>query len=166
MELPEGTLVTNIFVPLMVVCSKMDLVEHGEKELKSLLEQNLDFLQHSLRKFCLTYGASLAFASSNSNSNIKLIYEYILHRLYETEFAHTSNTNDKDALFSSVSSLSGLLSLPGSAFGADTGPLNALRRLLELLELPTVRYVKAAVKVLAPTAEEELLRLAAASLDE
>ena len=99
MELPEGTLVTNIFVPLMVVCSKMDLVEHGEKELKSLLEQNLDFLQHSLRKFCLTYGASLAFASSNSNSNIKLIYEYILHRLYETEFAHTSNTNDKDALF-------------------------------------------------------------------
>ena len=38
MELPEGTLVTNIFIPLMVVCSKMDLVEHGEKDLKSLLE--------------------------------------------------------------------------------------------------------------------------------
>ena len=37
MELPEGTLVTNLGVPLMVVCSKMDLIEHGEKDLKTLL---------------------------------------------------------------------------------------------------------------------------------
>lgn len=33
-ELPEGVLVTNIFIPSAVVCSKVDLIEHGEKEIK------------------------------------------------------------------------------------------------------------------------------------
>ena len=99
MELPEGTLVTNLGVPLMVVCSKMDLIEHGEKDLKSLLEQHLDFMQYSLRQFCLHYGASLVFTSANSSSNIQLAYDYILSRIYDTDFAHTSNINDKEALF-------------------------------------------------------------------
>jgi hypothetical protein len=44
MELPEGVLVTNLFVPCMVVCSKVDLIEHGEQEIKNLLERNLDFI--------------------------------------------------------------------------------------------------------------------------
>lgn len=44
MELPEGTLVTNMFVPLAIACSKTDLIEHGDRELKSLLEHNLDFM--------------------------------------------------------------------------------------------------------------------------
>lgn len=99
MDLPEGTLVTNLFIPLMVVCSKMDLIEHGDKELKAILEQNLDFIQYVLREQALQYGASLAFSSSNSNSNIQQIYEYFLHRVYDTDFAHASNTADKEALF-------------------------------------------------------------------
>ena len=33
-ELPEGVLVTNIFVPSAIVCSKVDLIEHGDKEIK------------------------------------------------------------------------------------------------------------------------------------
>ena len=44
MELPEGTLVTNLFVPSMVVCSKIDLIENGEKDVKEGLERNLDFI--------------------------------------------------------------------------------------------------------------------------
>jgi dynein light intermediate chain 1 len=70
MELPEGVLVTNLFVPCMVLCSKVDLIEHGEKDIKDVLERNLDFIQVSLRKFCLSYGAGLVFSSSNSNCNI------------------------------------------------------------------------------------------------
>ena len=70
MELPEGILVTNVFIPLMIVCSKTDLIEHGDRDLKSLLEQNLDFMQYKLRQFCLSYGASLIFASTNSSSNV------------------------------------------------------------------------------------------------
>lgn len=38
MELPEGILVTNVFVPLMIICSKTDLIEHGDRDLKNLLE--------------------------------------------------------------------------------------------------------------------------------
>lgn len=34
MDLPEGTLVTNLFIPCAVVCSKVDLIEHGEKDIK------------------------------------------------------------------------------------------------------------------------------------
>ena len=43
-DLPEGVLVTNIFIPSAIVCSKVDLIEHGEKEIKSTLEQNIDFI--------------------------------------------------------------------------------------------------------------------------
>lgn len=44
MELPEGTLVTNIFIPCAVVCTKIDLVEHGDKDIKNILERNLDYI--------------------------------------------------------------------------------------------------------------------------
>ena len=32
--------------------------------------------------------------SSNSNCNIQLAYDYILHRIYDQEFPHASNIND------------------------------------------------------------------------
>jgi dynein light intermediate chain 1 len=70
MELPEGTLVTNLFIPTAVVCSKTDLIEQGDKEIKGMLEKNLELIQYFLRKFCLTYGSSLIFTSVNSNSNV------------------------------------------------------------------------------------------------
>lgn len=44
MDLPEGVLVTNIFIPSAIVCSKTDLIEHGEKDIKNILERNLDFI--------------------------------------------------------------------------------------------------------------------------
>lgn len=45
MDLPEGTLVNNLFIPSMIVCSKIDLIEHGEKDVKDGLERNLDYIQ-------------------------------------------------------------------------------------------------------------------------
>lgn len=98
-DLPEGTLVNNLFIPAMVVCSKIDLIQHGEKEVKDSLEQYIDFIQQDLRRFCLKFGAALVFASCNQNSNIELIYDYIISRLYDQEFPHPSNTSDKEALF-------------------------------------------------------------------
>lgn len=44
MDLPEGMLVTNLFIPVAVVCTKIDLVEHGDKDIKDILERNLDFI--------------------------------------------------------------------------------------------------------------------------
>ena len=44
MDIPEGTLVTNLFIPVGIICSKTDLIEHGEKDIKSILEKNLDYI--------------------------------------------------------------------------------------------------------------------------
>jgi dynein light intermediate chain 1 len=99
LELPEGTLVTNLFIPSAVICSKVDLIHHGSDDVKNQLERNLDFIQSTLRKFCLSYGSGLFFCSSNQNSNIEIIYEYILTKLYNNEFMRKSNTTDKEALF-------------------------------------------------------------------
>ena len=99
MDLPEGCLVTNLFIPTAVVCTKIDLIEHGEKDIKELLERNLDYIQMTLRKFCLHHGSSLIFTSNNSNSNIKLVYDYMVSRLFDVDFPYASNTADKEALF-------------------------------------------------------------------
>ena len=64
MELPEGVLVTNLFIPTAVICSKTDLIEHGEKDIKNILERNLDYIQVCLRKFCLQFGSTLIFTST------------------------------------------------------------------------------------------------------
>lgn len=116
MELPEGALVTNLFIPVVVVCSKVDLIQNGEPALKQMLETNLDFIQYSLRKFCLSFGAALVFASTTSSGSlgatkltalggeqqgqhIQLIYDYFLARIYDQDFGFASNTSDKEGLF-------------------------------------------------------------------
>lgn len=37
--------------------------------------------------------------ANESGQNIALIYEYFLHRVYDQDFLHPSNTNDKEGLF-------------------------------------------------------------------
>lgn len=44
MALPEGTLVTNLFIPTAIICSKVDLIEQGDKDVKEALERNLDYI--------------------------------------------------------------------------------------------------------------------------
>ena len=44
MSLPEDTLVTNLFIHTAVICSKVDLVQQGEKGVRDVLEQNLDYI--------------------------------------------------------------------------------------------------------------------------
>ena len=47
MDLPEGVLTVNLGIPIIVVCSKIDLLLHGDKA--DLLEGNLDFIQKHIR---------------------------------------------------------------------------------------------------------------------
>ena len=104
MDLPDGVLVTNLFIPVTVVCSKIDLIER--QDMKNILETNLDFIQYSLRKFCIQYGAALVFASSktdqplsSNDSNIKLLYDYILARIFDLDFSYPSNIVQKETMF-------------------------------------------------------------------
>ena len=47
----------------------------------------------------MAYGASLIFTSANTNSNIKVLYDYLISRMLDDPFKHASNTSDKEALF-------------------------------------------------------------------
>lgn len=97
MDLPEGVLTVNLGIPIIVCCSKIDLLLHGDKA--DLLEGNLDFIQKHIRQYSIQYGASVIFTSQNTLTNVETLYKYLLHRIYDTEFPHKSELNKKDSLF-------------------------------------------------------------------
>lgn len=59
LPLPDGVLTSNLGIPIVVVCHKIDLLTRGEKG--QALEQNIDFIQKNVRSYCLAYGAALIF---------------------------------------------------------------------------------------------------------
>ena len=62
--LPEGVLLVNLGIPIIVACNKVDLLMHGEKA--ALLEQNIDFIQKHIRTYALSYGATVLFTENSS----------------------------------------------------------------------------------------------------
>ncbi len=79
MPLQEGVLKVNMGIPIVVVCSKVDLLMKEDSSSERKLEKNLDFIQRHLRTTCLQYGASLMFVSTLSSINTELLYRYVLH---------------------------------------------------------------------------------------
>ena len=61
----EGVLSRNLGLDVVVVITKSDSMSTLESE-HGLTDQHFDFIQQSVRKFCLTYGASLFFTSVNA----------------------------------------------------------------------------------------------------
>ena len=41
----------------------------------------------------------MSFTSSNSGSNVQVLYDYILNRIYDSDFIYSSKIDDKEALF-------------------------------------------------------------------
>jgi dynein light intermediate chain 1 len=82
-ELPlaEGVLKVNLGIPIIVACSKSDLLLRGEKA--QYLEDNLDFMQRHLRSYCLSYAASLVFIENIGGTNVEVLYRYIMHRVLD-----------------------------------------------------------------------------------
>ena len=97
MPLPEGVLKVNLGIPIVVVCQKVDLLQHGEKA--KFLDSNFDFIQKHIREYALQYGASVIFTSSIAERNLDVFYSYLTHRLYDMQFEHKPQTVDKDSLF-------------------------------------------------------------------
>eukprot|EP01135_Chromosphaera_perkinsii_P005648 Nk52_evm19s356 gene=Nk52_evmTU19s356 len=79
--LAEGVLERNLGIPIIVACTKSDSLTHMEKD-GEINEEQMDFIQFSLRKFCMKYGAALVYTSVKENKNIKLLKSYIFSRLY------------------------------------------------------------------------------------
>lgn len=62
-------------------------------------EEHFDFIQQSIRKFCLQYGASLFYTSVKEDKNCDLLYKYLVHRIYNFPFRTPALVVEKDAVF-------------------------------------------------------------------
>lgn len=97
LPLPEGVLQINLGIPIVVVCHKVDLIARGDKA--QLLEQNIDLIQKHVRSYCLTYGAAMMFTDIHQQTNLELLYRYLLHRIYDYDFTDKAQIQQKNSIF-------------------------------------------------------------------
>jgi dynein light intermediate chain 1, cytosolic len=97
MDLPEGCLKVNLGIPILVVVQKVDVLLHGDK--RQFLEQNLDFIQKHIREYSLQFGASVIFTSANTDKNLDVMYQYLLHRQYNFGLKYRPEIIERDNLF-------------------------------------------------------------------
>ena len=98
LPLPEGVLTVNLGIPILVICNKCELVWTLDKNPEQN-EKILDVALKSLREFCVTYGASLFYVSSVTKTNLHVVYDYLMHRLYGFSFAHKPDLESRDSIF-------------------------------------------------------------------
>ena len=98
--IPEGVLEVNLGVPMMIIVCKSDLVFSVDKN-RDLNEKILNSALKVIREFAISHGASIIYTSgkSNSNNNLSVLYEYIVHRLYNFRFKHKAQIITKDSVF-------------------------------------------------------------------
>ncbi|VDP08161.1 unnamed protein product [Soboliphyme baturini] len=84
LPLGESALIHNIGLPLIVVMTKDEL---------------FDFILMHVRKFCLNYGAALAYTSVKETRHCETLYKYILHRVYGFPFTQPAFIPEKDSIF-------------------------------------------------------------------
>ncbi|XP_035210891.1 cytoplasmic dynein 1 light intermediate chain 1-like isoform X2 [Stegodyphus dumicola] len=62
-------------------------------------DEHFDFIQYTLRKFCLSYGAALCYVSVKDDKNCDLLLKYILHKVYSFPFRIPAIFLEKDSVF-------------------------------------------------------------------
>ena len=98
--LAPGVLEINLGVPVLIIVCKSDLVFSVDKN-RDLNEKILNSALKLLREFALIHGASIIYTSgkSNNNNNLSVLYEYIVHRLYNFRLKHKAQILTKDSVF-------------------------------------------------------------------
>ncbi|GAA5992711.1 hypothetical protein JCM5350_004288 [Sporobolomyces pararoseus] len=87
--LPDGTLLENLGVPIVVVCTKADHINTLERS-KEFTEEQFDYIQQTLRTICLRYGAALCFTNQTLPQSFQKLRQYILHRLFSNSTVSSS----------------------------------------------------------------------------
>ena len=82
----------NIGVPIVIVVNKTDAYFPKYQEKK-------EFISKHLRKFAVTYGATLIYTSSKKRKNISVLYNYILHILLNNKLINKSNSTNIDEYY-------------------------------------------------------------------
>jgi len=98
LPLGEGTLTSNLGVPIVIACNKADMMATLEKNFE-YQDSDFEFIQQHLRKFALSYGATLVYTSTKTGKGSDILGEYVAHRLLSTPFNIRAQVLDKDTLF-------------------------------------------------------------------
>jgi len=80
--LPEGCLTKNLGIPIIIVCTKCDLIEELENKNKNFNDEKFDYIQQVLRTICLEYGASLIYVTTKNPSTFDMLNSYLLSVLF------------------------------------------------------------------------------------
>lgn len=97
MELDEGVLNVNLGVPVIIICTKSEVVATGESQ--NYFQPRFDFISKNLREFALRYGAALVFTSAKKGTNMEVLHQYLMHRFFDAEFKVGPETNNKEGIF-------------------------------------------------------------------
>ena len=62
LPVPEGALLSNVGVPILILLSKVDCINSLQKD-NDFSEEHFEFIQWHLRKSCLGWGAGLLYWS-------------------------------------------------------------------------------------------------------
>eukprot|EP00927_Polykrikos_kofoidii_P029519 TRINITY_DN25529_c0_g1_i1.p1 TRINITY_DN25529_c0_g1~~TRINITY_DN25529_c0_g1_i1.p1 ORF type:complete len:496 (+),score=96.09 TRINITY_DN25529_c0_g1_i1:120-1607(+) len=94
----EGKVACNFGFPLVVVVTRADSASTLESQ-KTVGWS--DTIQAYLRKTCISYGAALVYTSvqPKNTRNIDVLYDYLMHRMYDFSFKRHADEKSLDALF-------------------------------------------------------------------
>uniref|UniRef100_A0A3Q4BQK5 Dynein light intermediate chain n=1 Tax=Mola mola TaxID=94237 RepID=A0A3Q4BQK5_MOLML len=88
LPLGENTLTHNLGIPVLIVCTKVN---------KLNLENTNDFVLQFM--VLPIYGAGLIYTSVKEEKNLDLLYKYIVHKMFDFQFATPALVVEKDAVF-------------------------------------------------------------------
>ncbi|KAM7533253.1 hypothetical protein Aperf_G00000126754 [Anoplocephala perfoliata] len=100
-ELPpvaEGAFVTKLRVPVVLVVTKTDLIEHMKKVL-GYSDDTFDMIQLRLRQIAHRFGGSIIYTSARKATNLSLLNHYLHHRFSNQKFSVPAQTTEIDSIF-------------------------------------------------------------------
>uniref|UniRef100_A0A182RG51 Dynein light intermediate chain n=1 Tax=Anopheles funestus TaxID=62324 RepID=A0A182RG51_ANOFN len=97
LPLPKGVLTNNLGLDVIIVVTKTDYMIALDKEY-DFRSEHFAFMQQSIRRFCLMYGASLFYTSAKEGKNCDLLYQYLMHRMHGLPFRTSAQIVEKDKM--------------------------------------------------------------------
>lgn len=90
-------LLINLGIEIIVVITRTEYMKELQTEFK-YEEEHFDFIQLSLREFCLEHGAGLFYVSVKEDKNCDLLLKYILHKIYAFPFRIPAVLVERDSI--------------------------------------------------------------------
>jgi len=93
-----ATLTYNLGIPLIIAVTRAD----GAAALDSQKTTGwAETIESHLRNECLSYGATIVYTMvhTKNSRNIDVLYDYLMHRLYNYNFKHSATVPSRDGLF-------------------------------------------------------------------